>query len=83
VAVLLALVVLAGPMMLRSANLATVPELATNTSVNTTEGIVWPIDTARQIELGSISPTGILVDGHRDPHRVNLSGRVLRGIDYR
>jgi hypothetical protein len=74
VAALLALVVLAGPMMLRSANVATVPEQATNTSVDITEGVAWPLDTAGQVELGSISPTGILVDGYRDPHLVNLSG---------
>jgi hypothetical protein len=83
VAVLLALVMLAAPMMLRSATVATVPELARNTSVGMTEGVVWPLDTAGQVELGSISPTDILVDGHRDPHRVNRWGHLLRGIDYR
>ncbi len=82
VAALLVLLVLTAPLMLRAATVATAPE-TTNTSVGRSEGVAWPLDTAGPVELGSISPTGILVDGHRDPHRVDTPSRLVPGIDYR
>jgi hypothetical protein len=83
VAALLVLLVLTAPLMLRVATVATAPELTTNTSVGRSVGVAWPLDPAEQVELGSISTTGILVDGHRDPHRVDSPSRLLPGIDYR
>jgi hypothetical protein len=84
-AALIVLMVLGGPMMLRAANVATAPVAASADSVtapalpdssSSVEG-VGPVD------LGAISPTGMLVDGHRDPHQTGPPSPLLRGIGIR
>ncbi len=84
VAAVFALVLLATPMMLRTANVAATPETVavSNLSPSTPEVTLQPVD-AGPVELGAISPGRMLVDGHRDPHRAGFPGRLLPGIGYR
>ena len=80
-AAVLALVLLAAPMMLRA---ATAPEMTASTAgTPVVTDSPSPPDMAAPVELGGISPRGVLVDGHRDPHRPGFPSRLPPGIGYR